>query len=66
MSRFDDQVLKAHSDSKWRRVVLFLAMVIGFLSLGVYALAFKKTLIQIGPVEISQNHEADQSNLSLS
>ena len=59
MSRFDDQVLKAHSDSKWRRVVLFLAMVIGFLSLGVYALAFKKTLIQIGPVEISQNHEAD-------
>lgn len=57
MSRFDDQVLKANSDSKWRRIFFFLFIAIGCIFLGTYTLAFKKTLLQITPVEISQNFE---------
>lgn len=61
MSRFDAEVSKAQNDLQSRRIILFLLLSFGILSVGIYALLFRQTQIFIGPEEAYQTHQIEVS-----
>jgi formylglycine-generating enzyme required for sulfatase activity len=61
MSRFDAEVSKAQNDLQWRRVIFFLLVAVGVLSVGIYALLFRQTQIVVSPEEVVQTHQIEVS-----
>lgn len=61
MSRFDAEVSKAQTDLQWRRIIFFLLIATGVLSVGIYALLFRQTKIFVGPEEVVLTHQIEVS-----